>query len=175
MTQEFKELQLKSTIKKHMGVVYNELTITRVFRDSTRYTKAECKCSCGTVMTKRLSSITSGNAKSCGHIRIKHGMTRGGVKKSRLFNIYDNMVQRCYNPNNTAYIYYGAKGVTICDEWLNDSMAFFKWAKEHGYKDTLEIDKDRLCSILNITPKLYSPKTCEWILPTINKDRKRVY
>ena len=52
--------------------------------------------------------------------------------KTRLYSIWSGMKSRCYNPNATSYKWYGAKGVTICDEWKNSYKAFAEWAIEHG-------------------------------------------
>ena len=43
---------------------------------------------------------------------------------TRLNNIFTNMKQRCYNPKNNNYKFYGARGITVCDEWLNAEKAF---------------------------------------------------
>ncbi len=64
-----------------------------------------------------------------------------GLSKTRLYNIYSGMKQRCYNPNNQHYQWYGAKGITICDEWLGDNglQNFFDWSLSHGYDENLTI------------------------------------
>src|SRR6185503_1916158 len=94
-----------------------------------------------------LSSIRSGNVKSCGcllvehlHTKVhKHGLSRipGGLY--RLLNV---MKSRCYRKGTDAYPNYGGKGVIICEEWLNDFMSFYNWAMANGYKKGLQIDKD---------------------------------
>ena len=28
------------------------------------------------------------------------------------------MMQRCFNPNNKAYCYYGERGIIVCERWL---------------------------------------------------------
>ena len=66
----------------------------------------------------------------------KHGM-----RYSRIYRIYENMKQRCYNPNNEKYKNYGGRGIKICDEWLNDFMSFYTWGMENGYADNLSIDR----------------------------------
>jgi guanyl-specific ribonuclease Sa len=40
-------------------------------------------------------------------------------KHSRLNRIYKKMIDRCYNPKNDNYKYYGGRGITVCEEWLN--------------------------------------------------------
>ena len=90
-------------------------------------------------------------------------------RNTRLNVIYNTMIQRCYKTNCEMYKYYGAKGVTVCDEWLDKTIviingrrarkgwfAFKKWALENGYKDNLSIDR-----ISN--SEGYSAKNCRWV------------
>jgi hypothetical protein len=51
------------------------------------------------------------------------------------------MIKRCYSPRLKAYKYYGARGITVCEEWRRDYHAFKVWAVNHGYRDDLSIDR----------------------------------
>ena len=89
-----------------------------------------------------------------------------GLSKTRLYNIYSGMKQRCYNPNSQAYPLYGGKGITICDEWLGDNglQNFFDWSLSHGYNENLTIDRID-------SGKGYSPDNCQWITASANSKR----
>ena len=63
-----------------------------------------------------------------------------GLSKTRLYSILRNMKQRCYNPNNPRYNVYGAIGIKVCDEWLNDFKSFYDWAMSNGYRDDLTLN-----------------------------------
>lgn len=94
-------------------------------------------------------------------------MKKRSIPKSytRLYNIWRGMKQRCCNPNNSHYYDYGGRGITVCDEWLHDFDAFESWAKSHGYKEDLTIDR-----IDN--NKGYSPNNCQWITRSQNSAKR---
>ncbi len=39
--------------------------------------------------------------------------------------VYHQMIQRCYNPKQAAYPYYGGRGITVSSEWLASYKTFF--------------------------------------------------
>lgn len=75
------------------------------------------------------------------------------------YNIYSDLLNRCYCEKSDRYSYYGSKGVKICDEWLN-YQNFAQWMFDHNYQKEWSIDKDILANINHSENKIYSPKTC---------------
>lgn len=51
---------------------------------------------------------------SLGRIRPKH-TPHHGKRKELIYNVWDGMNQRCYNPNNPKYEHYGGRGIQV--EW----------------------------------------------------------
>jgi hypothetical protein len=47
----------------------------------------------------------------------KHGHCRGGTRPQE-YGIWSAMIQRCLNPNCREYPSYGARGIRVCDRWL---------------------------------------------------------
>jgi hypothetical protein len=45
--------------------------------------------------------------------------------KSNEFSIWQGMIQRCHDANMKQFARYGARGITVCEEWRNDFAAFY--------------------------------------------------
>jgi len=76
------------------------------------------------------------------------------------------MKSRCYSQNTRDYSYYGARGITICQEWLDNPDSFVKWALENGWKKGLSIDR-----IDNDGP--YHPDNCRFVTHQENNMNRR--
>lgn len=49
---------------------------------------------------------------------------RHGMKNAPEYHVWKSMNQRCSNPNDKSYRWYGAKGITVCDRWRNSFPNF---------------------------------------------------
>jgi hypothetical protein len=135
------------------------------------------QCDCGDELIARSESVKSGNTKSCGCLKLETSAENGranvthGLEGTRIYRIWIAMLNRCENPSNFRFEYYGARGVKVCKAW-HDINAFRKWALENGYADNLTIDRypDKDGN--------YEPSNCRWATwrqQALNRRPKRWY
>ena len=109
-----------------------------------------CECECGNIKDKQYK-LTSFRTKSCGCLRkgnIKHSYSLSPTYKS-----WQSMKTRCLNSNNDNWKYYGGRGITICERWLESFENFLADMGERPKDTTL----DRINSEGN-----YEPSNCKW-------------
>lgn len=129
----------------------------------SRYLK--CLCDCGKELIVAQADILSKHVQSCGCLRIettimrdKERAIRGGdsvdPENIRLYGIWCGMKDRCYRKEHNRYYRYGARGIKVCDEWM-DYLKFKEWALSNGYTKELSIDRID-------TDGDYKPSNCKW-------------
>lgn len=101
------------------GQTYGELTVLGYAGSNNRgQANWICRCSCGSEKVVFGGNLNSGHTLSCGckKGRLTHGENRIG-KRSVEYQTLAGIIQRCLNPKCEAYQGYGAKGITVCEEW----------------------------------------------------------
>lgn len=107
-----------------------------------KYRYGMYECYCGTVFKACTTDVKREHVKSCGCLAksiITDRNTSHGMSKHRLYGTWSQMMSRCYNETNEAYSYYGARGITVCDEW--HVIENFIADMDNTYKENLTLDR----------------------------------
>lgn len=87
-----------------------------------------CVCDCGETKAISAYGMLRGSATSCGCFRRELPSTTKrihGMYGTREFKAWTEAKQRCHNPKNEKFKWYGARGISVCAEWMDDFAAFY--------------------------------------------------
>jgi len=123
------------------GKKFGRLTVLhQTGKDHNRHIIWFCRCDCGRYF--KAAGNLGANTNSCGCLRrekaarqaIKRNYRHGGAvcyNRSRLYQSWTDIKQRCLNPKNKAFKHYGNRGVTMAPEWADDFIVFRNYVKQN--------------------------------------------
>ncbi len=113
----------------------------------------KCRCSCGKESVVRITRLANSESRSCGCLQIKQ-MTKHGLASSLEYKTWKTMISRCYKEYNPSYKWYGAKGIRVCDRWLESIENFIE---DMGNRPSKKYSIDRIDG-----DKDYNKENCKW-------------
>lgn len=151
------------------GDMYNGVMLTGKAYKKKGESYVEFICTCNNIWWAKLGRLKSGHTKSCG-CRISQVLKDRNIthnlSRHPLYAVFCSMKSRCSNETSEAYVNYGARGIKVCDEWLNDFTLFHEWAMSNGWSKGLEIDRKD-------NDKGYSPANCRISNDEVQSRNKR--
>jgi hypothetical protein len=128
------------------------------------------RCDCGNEKIMRGGSIRQ--SKSCGCIKksqlglrsFKHGDAERGNVAPEL-SCWRGFIRRCTDPKDDSFSYYGGRGISVCERWLNSYPAFLE---NMGRKPSPKHSLDRIDNDGN-----YEPGNCRWATKTQQMRNRR--
>lgn len=112
-----------------LGSRYGRLVVLYEIEKVKKKRRVKCRCDCGSYADVEIGNLKSGNTTSCGchNLDILRARTTHGHAKlhSRTYRAWCHMRARCYGlANDNDAINYRARGIQVCDRWLDSFENF---------------------------------------------------
>jgi hypothetical protein len=155
------------TLKDLKGKSFNYWAVLSDPEYRNKKTKYLCRCICGKEKWLDGYHLKWEDPKSCGCVsRFKHGQSSTKFR-SRTYQIWDAMIQRCTNPKNHAAHNYVNRGIKVCDKWMTFTIFLEEMGPAPDGRSIDRIDNN----------KGYFKENCRWAtkLEQVNNTRKTRY
>ena len=126
-----------------------------------------CVCDCGNTKTVTSDDLKQKKVLSCGCLKKELDKTRKlkhGNSKTKIYNCWIGMIDRCTNPENSRYPSYGGRGIRVCERWMTLENFIEDMSPRPDGKVSIErIDNN----------KGYYPDNCKWATDSEQQSNKR--
>lgn len=158
-------------IRDLTGQQFGRLKVIEYVGTKNNHAAWKCECECGNECIKSSKQLLTNGVKSCGCLLTEVTIARSTIHEMSNTKIYQTWVrikQRCFDLNFIGYDYYGGRGITVCDEWQNDFVAFYNHVSklEHFGEDGYSLDR------INNDGN-YEPGNVRWATPKEQARNKR--
>lgn len=125
-------------------------------RTKYRQTRWDCICDCGNPTTVAGKHLVAGRTVSCGCYKRDNTvaiMTKHKLKHTPEYTSWRAAKNRCFQVSGKSYKDYGGRGISMCDAWRYDFLAFLRDMGKRPEGHSLErrdVDGD------------YEPSNCCW-------------
>lgn len=127
----------------------------------------KCKCDCGMIKNIRSTCLLLGMSNSCGCVnieRIRNLNLSHNMCNTKEYKAWSKLKGRCYTKTDNKYYAYGARGIKVCDRWLESFDNFYK---DMGDAPTKKHSIDRIDVNGN-----YEPSNCRWATNKVQSNNK---
>jgi hypothetical protein len=136
-----------------VGKRFGKLTVIR-WAGSSRW---ECECDCGGSARVFTANLNRENTSSCGCIKNAAASKRAtthGLYNTHAYKTWHSVKRRCFDKNCESYKKYGARGITMHEDWISDPAQF---VRDVGQPPTPHHTLDRIDNA-----KGYFPGNVRW-------------
>lgn len=132
-----------------------------------------CLCECGNTTRTTTSELVSGRTKSCGcYKRDNPSAKTHGMAGTLIYDIWVQMCGRCHNPNNKGFIYYGGKGVQVCDRWRHSFENFYADMGDRPNSTSTSTSRSEYSIERKNNKGHYEPDNCVWAVIEVQRNNQ---
>lgn len=150
--------EVDPTLRLPIGGKYGKLTVLAHGKAVQKKRMSLCKCDCGSYTIVANEKLVHHEVTDCGcgfALETYRALKEQRAKRSPLYILWEEIKYRCLCPDSQFYHMYGAKGIKVCDTWLNSFKTFKEWALANGWEQGKVLKRKNL-------QEDFSPRNCIW-------------